>query len=96
MKTAEETATELFEKFYAIQEFNDWTNDKSMISLLEDLNEEHSAAWEAYWNNLAVSSASQAVTEIIDALLLCRSSLELLSYYEDVQNHLSKLTFKTK
>ena len=96
MKTAEETATELFEKFYAIQEFNDWTNDKSMISLLEDLNEEHSAAWEVYWNNLAVSSASQAVTEIIDALLLCRSSLELLSYYEDVQNHLSKLTFKTK
>lgn len=90
MKTAEETATELFEKFYAIQEFNDWTNDKSMISLLEDLNEEHSAAWEVYWNNLAVSSASQAVTEIIDALLLCKS------YYEDVQNHLSKLTFKSE
>lgn len=96
MKTAEETATELFEKFYAIQEFNDWTNDKSMISLLEDLNEEHSDAWEVYWNNLAVSSASQTVTEIIDALLLCKSSLELLSYYEDVQNHLSKLTFKSE
>lgn len=96
MKTAEEMATELFEKFYAIQEFIDWTEDETQISLLKGLNEEHSEVWEVYWNNLAVSSASQAVTEIIDALMSCQASLQIITYYENVQNELNKLTFKSE